>query len=264
MDKTKRRWLPLDLAYKFGQENGLGAEIAEIRDMKIPVLPPDWPNKWKEKTVRKAYIVELFQRKEILLRFNELYWHSDEIEAKTNSNLDRRTEYIDFLAERESGDQQQSMMDEEDDEDSGLHFAMESHLQDILVKNLQLIEAGLSLYRAGDTTGREFRIDGGYRIDILAIDRDKRFVVIELKRRRGKRGVIGQLLQYMSWVDLHLPNAPCRGIIISQKITDELLAAVRTLPHVSLLEYNLSILLTSVGADGRPQECVASVVDTAH
>ncbi|MFZ4665357.1 MAG: endonuclease NucS domain-containing protein, partial [Prochlorotrichaceae cyanobacterium] len=78
-------------------------------------------------------------------------------------------------------------------------FAYESDLRDYLAKNLQVIEPGLMLYEEEGITGVEFPV-GGRFIDILAVDSNGDFVVIELKVSRGYDRVIGQLLRYMAWI----------------------------------------------------------------
>lgn len=47
--------------------------------------------------------------------------------------------------------------------------------------------------------GRQVRAHGGF-IDLLAIDRDGKLVILELKRDRTPREVVAQLLDYASWV----------------------------------------------------------------
>jgi endonuclease len=72
-------------------------------------------------------------------------------------------------------------------------FAFERDLRNYLVRNLGLIEPGLRLYDEEGITGVEFPV-GGRFIDILALDRHGRYVVIELKVSRGYDRVVGQLL----------------------------------------------------------------------
>jgi RecB family endonuclease NucS len=88
--------------------------------------------------------------------------------------------------------------------------------------------------------GVEYPIENGY-IDILAVDRDKHFVVIELKVGRGRNKTVGQLLYYMGWVDNHLGNGPCRGMIIARDISDDLKLAVQRVPGVSVARYHLTV-----------------------
>jgi endonuclease len=81
-------------------------------------------------------------------------------------------------------------------------FAYGRDLRDFLVKNLSLLEAGLHLYEDEGITGIEFPA-GGRFIDILAVDAQGRYVVLEFKVSRGYDRVVGQLLRYMAWVKQH-------------------------------------------------------------
>ena len=48
--------------------------------------------------------------------------------------------------------------------------------------------------------GREVRTDSGARIDVLALESDGTLVIIECKRDRTSRDIIGQVLDYGSWI----------------------------------------------------------------
>jgi hypothetical protein len=63
-------------------------------------------------------------------------------------------------------------------------FAYESDLRDFLAKNLAILEPGLRLFQDEGITGIEFPA-GGRLIDILAIDLNDNYVVIELKVSKG-------------------------------------------------------------------------------
>lgn len=126
-------------------------------------------------------------------------------------------------------------------------FAYESDLRDFLAKNLSIIEPGLQLYQDEGINGIEFPV-GGRFIDILAVDAQKRFVVIELKVSKGYDRVIGQLLRYMAWIEKHHaePNQSVRGIIAAREISEDLKLACFYLPSVSLYEYELSVVLRKI------------------
>ncbi len=70
----------------------------------------------------------------------------------------------------------------------------EDQLQSWIAANPGLI--GLDLL----VLGREIATDFGGRIDILGLDRDGNAVVVECKRDRTPRDIIGQVLDYASWV----------------------------------------------------------------
>ena len=86
------------------------------------------------------------------------------------------------------------------------------------MKNLSLLEPGLRLYEEEGITGIEFPA-GGRFIDILAVDAQHNYVVIELKVSRGYDRVVGQLLRYMAWVKQHQAEATqqVRGIIVARR-----------------------------------------------
>jgi hypothetical protein len=134
----------------------------------------------------------------------------------------------------------------EDSDNAGSEFAYEKDLQQYLAKNLTLIESGLTVYSDEElgTTGVEFPAGDRY-IDILAVDSQSDYVVIELKVSRGYDRVVGQLLRYMGWVKRNLAemNQSVRGIIIAREISDDLKLATLLLDNVKLVEYELQVKL---------------------
>ncbi len=126
-------------------------------------------------------------------------------------------------------------------------FAYEKDLQSFLSKNLPLIEPGLKLYEDEGINGLEFPAGGRY-IDILALDTNNNYVVIELKVSRGYDRVIGQILRYIGWIEKHHadPGQSVRGIIIAKEITDDLLLATSRVKDIDLFEYELSVSLKKV------------------
>lgn len=136
---------------------------------------------------------------------------------------------------------------EESEEENGNEFAYEKDLQNFLAKNLSLIEPGLSLYLEEEISGIEFPV-GNRFIDILAIDSNNNYVVIELKVSRGYDRVVGQILRYMAWIRKNHAeeSQKVRGIIIAREISDDLLLACSETNNVELYEYNLSITLNKI------------------
>lgn len=136
---------------------------------------------------------------------------------------------------------------EESEEENGNEFAYEKDLQNFLAKNLSLIEPGLSLYLEEEISGIEFPV-GNRFIDILAIDSNNNYVVIELKVSRGYDRVVGQILRYMAWIRKNHAeeSQKVRGIIIAREISDDLLLACSEINNVELYEYNLSITLNKI------------------
>ncbi len=134
-------------------------------------------------------------------------------------------------------------------------FAYEKDLQQFLAKNLDLIEPDLQLYKDDDDdeiTGLEFPA-GERSIDILATDKQKDYVVVELKVSKGYDRVVGQLLRYMAWIKQNLAtgNQKVRGVIIAREISDDLIMATSLVPDVTLLEYQLKVTLHKVTAKAK-------------
>jgi len=80
--------------------------------------------------------------------------------------------------------------EEEAGAEAAREFAFERDLRNYLVRNLGLIEPSLKLYEEEGITGVEFPV-GGRFIDILGVDRDGGYVVIELKVSRGTIALLG-------------------------------------------------------------------------
>ena len=140
--------------------------------------------------------------------------------------------------------------DGDDEEDNGASsaFAYERDLQNFLAQNLQLIEPGLHLYEDEGITGLEFPAGGGRRIDILALDKQANFVVIELKVSRGHARAVGQLLRYIAYIRQGQADTSqdVRGIIIAREISSDLRLACSEVPKVALYKYKLSVSVKRV------------------
>ena len=132
------------------------------------------------------------------------------------------------------------------DEEKGQEFIYEKDLQNFLARNMSIIERDLRLYADEENgqTGLEYPADGK-RIDILALDKNDNFVVIELKVSKGYEKVVGQLLWYKNWIKRNMAenNQSVRGIIICKEITDDLLLACDGLDDIELFEYELYLKL---------------------
>jgi endonuclease len=141
--------------------------------------------------------------------------------------------------------------DEKEPEIASSEFAYESHLRDYLKNNLHKIEQGLHLYTDEEDeniTGIEFDA-GGKRIDILAIDKDEDFVVIELKVSKGYEKSLGQLLRYKGWVRKNLADGQkVRGIVIAKEISEDLKLAASETADIDLFEYDLKIDLRKMNS----------------
>lgn len=254
--------LPLRKAYEFCRSRNLSDEVNAIENLDV-----DDFSLQKSGTVRRAMMTQLMERKGILKEFQENFWpfaDSSTYLKKIDFYRSVKDEFENFIAgvlpdKIDQNDSSQTIHfsnDEEslenvEDEASGddvtpaEEFALESHLRDFLAKNLEKIEKGLKLYVSPSRSGIEYPIERG-RIDILAVDSRGKFVVIELKLRRGRSKTIGQLLYYMGWIDENLKNAPCRGIILASHITDDLIVATKRIDGVTLFKYDMNVSVHQV------------------
>jgi hypothetical protein len=236
--------LPSRAAYLFGASHGLEREMEEIRGM-----PIEWPAGTLKygTSLRCGYIIDLFEKHGIFEDFKATHWpngNTQEGQGRRRFYLGVKERYEQYSAE---GDRDVLLEATEngDEVDEDQAFAAERDLRDFLAKNPSCIESGLKIYDADNRCGVEYAIEGGY-IDLLAVDREQRFVVIELKVGRGRNKAIGQLLYYMGWVDQNLGAGRCRGMIIAKDIPADLLLAVQRVPEVSVHRYSLSVTVERV------------------
>jgi hypothetical protein len=244
MNNEQTETLSLKAAYSYGVSHGLESDINEIQNMVI-----EWDSSYTS-SLRRGYIISLFENRGIFEDFKAAHWafgNTPTGETRRRRYLRIKTQYEEFLAGHAPEPDEESNAEVGDDPQETLEFALEAHLRDFLARNLDRIEPGLRLYTSDGRTGIEFPVDGG-RIDLFAVDRTEKFVVIELKLSQGRNKALGQLLYYMGWVDQHLGNGPCRGIIIASEITEELSVAVARVPGVQLARYRMSFAIEPVGA----------------
>jgi len=100
-------------------------------------------------------------------------------------------------------------------------------LEEALEKNPSALEKGLQLVK----NGRQFPTDVS-NIDLLMIDQNSSYIVVELKKGKTEDDVVGQTLRYMGWVRENLSKAKVvRGIIVVAKgeITNKLEMAIKGL-----------------------------------
>lgn len=230
--------LPLRDAYKFAIQNGLQTEVDDIQDLE---MNSQVINSKMQRTVRKGHIVSVLQDKGLWEQFVQTHWPT----GSTPWGEQRTKHYLLWKSRNEDLDDEESdQLHDQDGPEDGVQqrFEFEKQLRDFLQNNLHRIEPGLKLYDNAGRNGVEFHVDNGF-IDILAIDKNGRFVVIELKLSTGRNKAIGQLLYYMGWVDANLGQSPCRGLIIAHEIPPELVLAVQRVPGVSLFRYKISLSL---------------------
>lgn len=103
----------------------------------------------------------------------------------------------------------------------------EKLLKEALEKNPSVLEKGLKLVRGG----RQFPTDDS-NIHMLMQDKNRHYVVVELKKGKTEDGVVGQTLRYMGWVRQNVSETKVvKGIIVVAKgeITNKLEMAIKGL-----------------------------------
>ena len=172
---------------------------------------------------------------DVLFRINEHTYRKYDINADPTpiykDTLKKSKEKKDIFEHEETKDYEGSST-----------FAYEEDLKNYLAKNLDIIEHGLRLFDEEGITGLEYEV-GGRFIDILAIDSNNNYVVIELKVSRSYDRVIGQLLRYKNWLQKKYFDKKVRGIIIANEISEDLLIACIGLSDIKIYEYELSVKL---------------------
>lgn len=142
-------------------------------------------------------------------------------------------------------DLESEIIESETEENTGF-VPLEKHLEEYIMKNWDLVDFGesLSLYRDDEgTPGQQYVTEVGI-IDILAKDTKGNFVVIELKRAESKYHVVGQVLNYMTWVEDNLAtnNEKVRGLIVVGRADNTLKSALRQVKDkVALKEYRVKM-----------------------
>ncbi len=123
-------------------------------------------------------------------------------------------------------------------------FEKERVLQSYLIHNLEAIEPGLILHKDSIAIGIEYPC-GNRRIDILARDADRNWVVIELKADRAHDRVLGQIALYVEWIKQNVatPKERVRGIILAHRASNELRLAVNAMRDITLKEYSLLVTI---------------------
>ncbi len=126
-------------------------------------------------------------------------------------------------------------------------FAYEKHLEEYIVMNWKNINFGedLTIYvDEGGSAGQQYTTDVGI-IDILAVDKNGDYVVIELKRAESGYKVVGQVLNYMGWVYEKIAEEEgksVRGIVVVGKADKTLKSALKPVADkISLKEYRTQL-----------------------
>jgi hypothetical protein len=144
----------------------------------------------------------------------------------------------------------------------------ELELKTFLADNLDVIEPGLRLFVQGSWTGLEVPCSFSEwskpgQIDILAVDQDGDFLVIEVKLD-GKAAAFGQILCYMAWIAAWArsedrrgytkPVREVRGAIVVKRASPMLVYLVSAYPQfpITVYETERTVSVTATAQAARP------------
>lgn len=164
--------------------------------------------------------------------------------------IDTDTNIVKINIDTESAESEESVIEKE------LTPALESEVRDFLASKIKKREfENLELYQG--IQGVEYNTKEVGVIDILCIDKNKDFIVIEIKKFKESDKVVGQIQRYMGWVKKNLAkdnDKNVRGIIVIQKQEDDyesdkqvkyLRYATAANSNISLKFYKISISLSN-------------------
>jgi endonuclease len=126
-------------------------------------------------------------------------------------------------------------------------ISLERDMEASLVTALQQLEPGMVLYSKDDVRGQQLDTGIVGRLDLLAIDRDGKLVVIELKVGRADDRAVAQTMRYMGWVQRELAGGkPVRGLLVAREFSDGAKFAALALPTLMLKEYRVAFTFNTV------------------
>lgn len=163
----------------------------------------------------------------------------------TLSDISRYADEIERLIE---GNQPPSIIAIDETIEDPSVFALESHLEDFLVQNWTQTELGkqYDIYEDENGNGKQYPTDDKGRIDILAISKDKKeLLIVELKRGRASDVVVGQIQRYMGYIkeELAEPNQVIKGVIIALDDDLKIKRALSVTQNITFYRYQISFKL---------------------
>lgn len=137
------------------------------------------------------------------------------------------------LANGQSPDDNEDKIEDEVEDSLETRLSIERDLHNYLSHYLTRLEPNLTLHDGGV----EYQTEAG-RVDILAVDKEKNLVVVEVKAGKAKDSALGQLLGYMGCLSTR--NKGVRGILVASDFDERVVFGSRGLPNVRLVKYTLS------------------------
>lgn len=139
----------------------------------------------------------------------------------------------------ESGELYQEVV-EEGIEEKEFALSVERDIQNYIASNPESLEKGLRTHE------KEYVTAIG-RIDILGIDKNSNYVVIEIKAGTADISTFGQISSYIGTVQRDLAKGQkVRGIIVANDFDEKLKIAISTNPLISLKRYNVNFQFVDI------------------
>jgi len=120
-------------------------------------------------------------------------------------------------------------------------FSYEKDLKRIVIEQVEVLFPGYEIFE-GIENGVEYLIKSK-RIDILLSNKNKDFLIVELKAGKAKFEVFGQISMYIGLLQEKFPNNKIDGCIIANEIDKSLEYAVKTNIQVKLKTYSMQLSL---------------------
>ncbi|MFH1308712.1 MAG: PDDEXK nuclease domain-containing protein [Patescibacteria group bacterium] len=143
------------------------------------------------------------------------------------------------------GNKKRESIPEEKESDLSL-FYMESQLEDFLIENWEKTELGKKydlIVEDGEMVSQQYKTGVG-KIDILVKDKkDKKLVVIELKKNQTCDDTVGQIARYMGWIEENKTKKSTKGIIIVAQNDKRLYYALKKIKDVEIYLYRVDFKL---------------------
>lgn len=134
--------------------------------------------------------------------------------------------HLEFLNVRENS--------ESETKESNFSFELESQLEEYIIQNIEKLESGLKV------SDRQYKI-GVNKLDLLCTDKNRNYVIIELKNKKTSDQVVGQILRYMGCLKEHKQIDKVRGIIVAPETDMNLEYAISNLSDVSVKYFKMNI-----------------------
>jgi restriction system protein len=195
------------------------------------VLPHRRPVRWSAQTIDRADMSEALQRS-----------------TGSIGTIAKISGYREEIENLIAGITGPTLISTDETVEDAAAFAMESHLEDFLVRNWAQTDLAkeYDIFQEEDEcVGQQYPTDTG-SIDILAISKDKKtLLVLELKKGRASDVVVGQTLRYMGYVQEELAekNQDVRGVIMAMEDDQRIRRALAVTPSIDLYLYQISFKL---------------------